>query len=314
MKSFSRHLVEKLFALLILAALACAFVADIASAREEAVMLPQPPLPLAPGAKVIPLWKPGSPTLENNVYQKEAVNYYKTNAEYIQRVTNINNPSIELHLAPADKANGTAIIIAPGGGNKELWVGPEGVEVAQWLNSIGTSAFVLRYRLQPYRSAVDALADTQRAVRLVRANAKDWGVDPKKIGVMGFSAGGEQAARVALHFDAGDPHATDAAGKVSDRPDFVVLVYAGWREMDLSTVPRDAPPAFLTCAGLDDASHARQTVDFYHAWFEAKIPVELHIYGHGGHGGSISPRKGIPFGTWKDRFVDWAADLGVMRK
>jgi len=161
---------------------------------------------------------------------------------------------------------------------------------------------------------VEAMADTQRALRLVRANAKEWGVMPDKIGVMGFSAGGEQAAHVALNFDNGNPGATDAVEKQSDRPDFVVMVYAGWRELDLSQVPTNAPPVFLMSAGIDDAFHAKQTVDFYNAFFNAKLPVELHIYGHGGHGGGLKPRNGIPMGTWQYRFVDWAADLGLMKK
>lgn len=271
------------------------------------------PPPLVPGAKVVPLWPANSPTLKH-LDEQEVVTPLKGHPEIIQRVTNINNPSIELHLAPADKANGVAIIVAPGGGNKELWVGPEGVEVATWLNSIGVSGFVLRYRLQPYTSGGDALADTQQAIRLIRAHAKEWNIDPHKIGIMGFSAGGEQAARVALNYDKGDANAADPVAKESDRPDFTVLVYAGWRQVDLSHVPEDAPPAFLTCAGVDDAFHAKETVDFYNAYFNAKIPAELHIYGHGGHGGSIKSRNGIPFGTWQNRFVDWFTDLGFMKK
>ncbi len=273
---------------------------------------PEMPMPLVPGAKVVTLWPAGSPTLKWEDH-KEAVTFAKGTTDVVQKVTNINNPSIELHLAPADKANGTAIIVAAGGGNKELNVGPEGVEVATWLNTLGVSGFVLRYRLQPYSSAVDALADTQRAIRMVRANAKEWGVNPAKIGIMGFSAGGEQAARVALNFDQGNPAATDAVEQQSDRPDFVVLVYAGWRELDLSKVPKDTPPSFLMSAGIDDAFHAKETVDFYNALFNAKIPVELHIYGHGGHGGSLRPRNGIPMGTWQYRFVDWATDLKMLK-
>jgi hypothetical protein len=291
------------------------YVAAIMAALLALSAAAQTPPPLVPGAKVLTLWSAGSPTLKR-VDEKEAITYYKNQPDCIQRVTNINNPSIELHLAPADKANGTAIIVAAGGGNKELWVGPEGVEIANWLNTLGASAFVLRYRLQPYTSAGDALADTQRSVRIVRAHAKEWNLDPKKIGVMGFSAGGEQAARVALHFDVGNPNAADPIEKASDRPDFVVLVYAGWRErtLDLDSVPKDAPPAFLTSAGIDDAFHAKETVDFYNAWFNAKIPAELHIYGRGGHGGGIKPRNGIPFGTWQNRFVDWAVDLEMMKR
>jgi acetyl esterase/lipase len=271
------------------------------------------PLPLAPGAKVVTLWPAGHPTLKG-FDQKEVFKSSPDHPERIQSVTNVHNPSIELHLAPPEKANGLAIIVAPGGGNSQLVVGTEGIDIAAWLNDLGVSAFILRYRLRPYNSAVDALADTQRAVRLVRANAKQWDVDPKRIGVMGFSAGGEQAARAELKFDDGNPNANDEVDKRSSRPDFTVLVYPGWRQMDLSQVPSNAPPAFLTSAGLDDASHARQTVEFYNALFNAKIPVELHIYGHGGHGNGIKPRNGIPFGTWPQRFVDWATDLGLMKK
>ena len=139
-------------------------------------------------------------------------------------------------------------------------------------------------------------------------------MDPAKIGIMGFSAGGEQAARVALNFDAGNPQASDPIDRASSRPDFTVLVYAGWGRFDMSKVPANAPPSFLTSAGIDDASHAKQTVDFYNALFNAKIPVELHIYGHGGHANGIKPRDGIPFGAWHLRFLEWAADLGYLKK
>ncbi|HEY2760855.1 MAG TPA: alpha/beta hydrolase, partial [Pirellulales bacterium] len=218
------------------------------------------------------------------------------------------------HLAAEGKRNGTAMILIPGGGNKSVVVGTEGTDVATWLNDLGVSAFILRYRIRPYDSAVEGFADTQRAVRTVRAQASEWAVDPKRIGVMGFSAGGEQAARVTLAFDRGQPDAQDAIDRASCRPDFVVMVYAGWAKLDMSHVPSDAPPTFLTSAGIDDAFHARQTVEFYSALFEAKIPVELHIYGHGGHAGGIGSRGGIPFGTWENRFVDWATDLGVIPK
>jgi endo-1,4-beta-xylanase len=262
------------------------------------------------------LWPPDSTNLNlSRLNQPEAVTYSKSQLDYILKVTNINNPSIEIHLAPADKANGTAVIVAAGGGNRELNVGPEGVEVADWLNSLGISAFVLRYRLVPYTSAGDALADSQRSMRIVRANAKEWNIDPNKIGFMGFSAGGEQAARLALNYDAGNPSATDPIENQSDRPNFVVLVYAGWRgDLDYSHLPKDMPPAFLMSAGVDDAFHAKETVDFYNAMFNAKFPVELHIYGHGGHAGSLSPRHGIPMGTWQYRFLEWATDLKFIEK
>src|SRR5579863_6323441 len=169
---------------------------------------PAKPLPIVPGATVVTLWPPDSTTLKH-LDEPEVFNWTKGQPDRVQSIVSINNPSIELHLAPAGKATGAGIIVAAGGGNKTLNVGTEGTDIAAWLNGIGISAFILRYRLQPYDSAVDALADTQRSVRTVRAHAREWGVDPNKIGVMGFSAGGEQAARIALNFDGGNPAATE---------------------------------------------------------------------------------------------------------
>ena len=242
----------------------------------------------------------------------EVFNLSKGKSDRVESVVNIHNPSIEVHLASPDKANGMAVVVAAGGGNTTCNVGPEGIAIADWLNGLGIHAFVERYRLRPYGSTTNALADTQRCFRIIRANAKEWGVDPKRIGIMGFSAGGEQSALVALNFDAGKSDAADSIDHFSCRPDFTVLVYAGWRNVDLSNVPKDAPPAFLVCAGLGDASHAKRTIEFYDAYFNAEIPVELHIYSHGGHGGGISPRRGIPLGTWQLRFIDWAKDQGYM--
>jgi hypothetical protein len=234
------------------------------------------PKPLVPGAKVVTLWPEGSPMLKALAGwdKPEVFNMTRGRYDRVESVVNIHNPSIEIHLAPADKANGMAVIVAAGGGNTTCNVGPEGTAIAEWLNGLGVHAFIERYRLRPYGSQTDALADTQRCLRIVQANAKEWGVDPRRVGIMGFSAGGEQSALVALKFDEGKADATDPIERFSCRPDFTVLVYAGWRSMDLSNVPKNAPPAFLVSAGLDDAFHARQTVEFYDAYFKAKVPVE----------------------------------------
>ncbi|HEY2840622.1 MAG TPA: alpha/beta hydrolase, partial [Pirellulales bacterium] len=271
------------------------------------------PAPLQPGAVVVPLW-PADKLVVKGDGGPESLTPTPGNPERVANVTNIHNPSIEVHLAPPEKRNGTAMILIPGGGNRSVVVGTEGTDIATWLNELGVSAFILRYRIRPYDSAVEGIADTQRAVRTVRARAGEWGVDPAKIGVMGFSAGGEQAARVLLTFDRGEADATDAVDGASSRPDFVVMVYAGWAKLDMSHVPTDAPPTFLTSAGIDDSFHAKQTVEFYNALFDAKIPVELHIYGHGGHAGGIGARNGIPFGTWQNRFLEWARDLEMLPK
>ena len=171
------------------AVLATLVLTTFAAAEAPAPLEPQP---LVPGAKVIPLWPPGSPALKAlaGSDRPEDLTMSKGQPGRVQRVVNIHNPSIEVHLAPRDKANGMAVILAAGGGNKELNVGGEGLDVADWLNGLGVHAFVERYRLQPYASATDALADTQRSFRLVRAHAKEWGVDPNRVGIMGFSAGG----------------------------------------------------------------------------------------------------------------------------
>ena len=297
-----------------------AFSLPLATMKSEAAPArrgasdPPEPQPLVPGAKVLTLWPKGSPKLKEmpGSDKPEVFHLYKGSESRVLNVDNIHNPSIEVHLAPVDKANGMAVVVAAGGGNKTLWVGPEGVDIANWLNGLGVHAFVERYRLQPYDSTVDAVADTQRSIRMVRAHAAEWGVDARRVGIMGFSAGGEQAAWVTLKFDDGDAKAEDPVERVSCRPDFSVLIYPGWKRMDYEPVPKNTPPTFITCAGVDDAFHAKQSVEFYMALFSAKIPVEMHLYGHGGHGGSIDPRKGIPFGTWPARFVEWAKDLKLM--
>jgi endo-1,4-beta-xylanase len=283
------------------------------------VKVPEPK-PITPGHEVVPIFPPGHPALKT-LEGADKDEIFTNQKGHVAKVNNIHVPTLELYLAPPDKANGMSVILSPGGGNKDLWVGPEGVDVANWLNTLGVSCFVHRYRLQPYGSAKDALAETQRAVRLVRAHAKEWNIDPHKIGHMGFSAGGEQSARLELTYDAGKPDAADPIDRESSRPDWVCLVYPGWKPgtMDMTNVPKDIPPTFLVCAGTGDVFHAKQTVEFYNALFDVARQqkprpqnIELHIYGTGGHGGSISPRNGTPFGKWPQRFVDWAVDLKLM--
>lgn len=267
--------------------------------------------------QVIYLYPPGSPTLKGSGETEILTPPNPKPGEHYS-IKNIHNPSIEVHLPSAEKATGTVIVVAPGGGHTQVVWFTEGLEIADWLNSQGVAAVVLKYRLAGtpnyhYTVEGEALQDTQRALRLTRAHAKEWGLKPNRIGVLGFSAGGALAALAAMRFDSGKPDATDPVEQQSCRPDFVGMVYAGWGPMNI-TIPKDAPPTFLTSAGIDDAFHAKQTVEFYNALFSAGIPAELHIYGHGGHGGGIHSRDGIPFGTWHTRFVEWMADLGYLKK
>jgi acetyl esterase/lipase len=271
-----------------------------------------------PTHPVVTLWPAGSPTLKG-AEEKELLSPADGKpGQRINSIRNVHNPSIEVHLAPADKATGTAILVAPGGGHQQLVWGSEGTDIAKWLNSIGVTAFVLKYRLAQtpnyhYTVEGEALQDTQQAMRIIRARAKEWGVRTDRVGILGFSAGGALAALADIRFDRGNPAASDPLLKESCRPDFVGLVYAGWAPMDI-TAPKDAAPAFLTSAGKDDEFHARETVEFFNSLFKVGVPADLFIYGHGGHGGAISPRKGIPFGTWHLRFQEWLADLGMLNK
>jgi acetyl esterase/lipase len=264
------------------------------------------------------LWPAGSPTLKGQDEKEKLTPPNPKPGQRINSIRNVHNPSIEVHLAPADTATGTAILVAPGGGHEQLVWASEGTDIAKWLNSIGVTAFVLKYRLAQtpnyhYTVEGEALQDTQQAMRIIRARAKEWGVKPNRVGILGFSAGGALAALADIRFDRGNSAATDPLQQQSCRPDFVGLVYAGWAPMDI-TAPKDAAPAFLTSAGKDDAFHARETVEFFSSLFKAGVPADLIIYSHGGHGGAISPRNGIPFGTWHIRFQEWLADLGMLKK
>ena len=268
--------------------------------------------------QVVMLWTKGAATLQGVDENEAHTPPDPKPGQRINSIRNVHNPSIEVHLPPADRATGAAIIVAPGGGHQQLVWGSEGTDIAQWLNGMGVAAFILKYRLAQtpgYKYTVEgeALQDTQRAVRIVRARSSEWEVNPARVGILGFSAGGALAALADIRFDRGNGAAADPIDRQSCRPDFVGLVYAGWAPMDI-TAPKDAAPAFLTSAGSDDQFHARETVEFFNSLFKAGVQADLHIYAHGGHGGGITPRNGIPFGTWHVRFQEWMADLGMLKK
>ena len=267
--------------------------------------------------QIVYLWPAGHATLQGANEKEITTPPAPKPGERIASIVNVHNPSIHVYLAPSAKSNGTAIIVAPGGGHRNLVWGSEGTDLIEWLTGLGVHVFILKYRLAQtpnyqYTVEGEALQDTQRAIRIVRQRAREWGVNPSRVGVLGFSAGGALGALADLRFDRGKPEATDLIERQSCRPDFVALVYPGWAPMDI-TAPSDAAPAFLTSAGLDDAFHARQTVEFHDSLFKAGVETDLHIYAHGGHGGGIRLRDGIPFGTWPKRFEEWLADLGMLK-
>ena len=223
------------------------------------------PEPALPGGKVIAIYPPTSPLLnKNRIHEAELYNTTNSSASKLLNTLNIHNPTIEVHLAEDRAKNGAAVIVAPGGGHKILWVGPEGYDTVPFFARLGVSTIVLRNRRRVggYEPTTDAVNEGFQAIRIVRSHAAEWKLDPNKIGIMGFSAGAELAAPTALFFDdftqkhsaSDDPLAT-----VSARPDFVGIVYPGptpFTRAPETPIPAKVPPSFLVCAGADDKGHA----------------------------------------------------------
>jgi acetyl esterase/lipase len=265
----------------------------------------------------IPLWPSGAPGSEGMTGKEIVEAPAGTRDHYI--VHNIHNPSIAPFLAPREIANGTGVVIAPGGGHRFLSIDIEGYNVAKYLNSIGVSAFVLKYRLareegSPYKVEVHELQDAQRAIRLVRCRATEWGVNPSRIAIMGFSAGGELAARASMRFDSGNAQATDAVDRQSSRPDFQILIYPGG-DPSIFNFTKDSPPAFLLGADNDPLT-ARNAPVIYEALKKVGVPTEMHIYVDGGHGFGIRehPKQLPSTTTWYLRLRDWMDDRGLLKK
>ncbi len=264
-----------------------------------------------PSGQEIPLWPNGAPKAENAADVSEP----SANPKLPKRFTVVHHPSLYAFLPPAGKGNGLAMVVAPGGGHSQLVIDKEGYEIAEWLNKNGIAAFVLKYRLarakdSHYTVAEDAFADSTRAMRLVRSHAEEWGVDPKRLGFIGFSAGGELTAIMETRFDAGIPAASDPVEHYSSRPDFTVNVYPGFRPGTI-TVPKDAPPSFLVCAD-DDPSHVVTTVNLYLDLQKQGISSEMHIYDSGKHGFALRAPASQPVSTWPDRLKDWLTERKLL--
>ncbi len=265
---------------------------------------------------VIPLWPDGAPGSEDWTQVEKEI---KHPTDTIQIVVNVTQPTLTAYLPDPAVANGTAVIICPGGAYHLLAIDHEGREVAAWLTARGFAAFVLKYRLigtgddlmiqirenlgdpskraalmQSVRPLI--LADAQQSIRLVRQRAAEWKIAPDRIGIMGFSAGGMVTSSVALQ------HASES------RPDFAAVIYGAPGEA--VAVPADAPPLFLLCAD-DDLMASTCSVQLYSTWKAAGHPVELHIYAKGGHGFGMHTQN-LPSDGWIERFREWMAMLGLM--
>jgi dienelactone hydrolase len=296
---------------------------------------PYAPQPILQGGVVVALYPPNSPFLNRQrAREAEQYNLSRSAPGRINSIVNIHNPSIEVHTVEGGLNTGAAVILAAGGGHNTLNVGTEAADFVPYFYNYGINSVILRNRLRRdgYNPQTDEVNDALQAIRLVRAHAKEWNLDPNKIGIMGFSAGAELAAPAAIFF--GDFDKTNSApddplAGISSRPDFVGIIYPGptpFARGRNPPIPRNTPPAFITCAGAGDRVHALWANEYFSAMLQAGIPnVEMHIYGNGRHPGDtlsdgsrmtggLTYRQGIPFGTWQDRFIDWFRDLGFLQK
>jgi dienelactone hydrolase len=294
-----------------------------------ATKAPYAPQALLPGGIVMPLFAPGSPFLNaKRVSEAEVYTMDPAVPGRVQRIVNIHNPSIEVHLAGGGNNTGTAIILAPGGGHSTLVVGLEGADPVPYFFQYGINTIILRNRLRSsgYEPKTDGVYDIQQAIRLVRAHAAEWHIDPNKIGVVGFSAGAELTMASAIQypeFNAKNNAPSDPLAGFSARPDFVGAIYPGpslftpaWTSKNgVPPIPKDTPPSFIAGAGWQDKIHAMWADEYFSAMLNAGIPnVEIHIYARGTHGNGLAYRDFTAEGTWQDRFVHWLRDLGFFGK
>jgi acetyl esterase/lipase len=245
-------------------------------------------------------------------------------------------PTVTPYLPAKEKATGAAIIVCPGGGYSHL-ADHEGGPVAEWLSTLGITAFVLKYRYGPRYQHPAPLLDAARAIRIVRARAGEWHLDPNRIGILGFSAGGHVASTIGTHFDSGKPDAPDPIERLSSRPDLMILIYpvitmrefthAGSKRMLLGENPapelitllsneeqvtKNTPPAFLVHTADDPGVPVENSLRFAEALRKARVPVEIHIYEHGPHGFGLGGKDPI-LSTWPQRCAEWLKMHGFIK-
>lgn len=228
-------------------------------------------------------------------------------------ISNVHVPTITAYL-PGAGATGAAVVIAPGGGHSSLWMDHEGYNEAAWLAEHGVAAFVLKYRLarmegSPYKIEEHSLADAQRAIRMIRERAEEWGVDPNRIGVMGFSAGGEIAALAADRYDGGNPQSSDPIERQGSKPAFQALIYPAIPEMTLNA---DTPPAFLVCGEKDRQNISEGLPELYLQMKRAGVSAELHVFAGVGHGFGLRDRLTGPVSHWLEHFRGWMDASGFL--
>lgn len=272
---------------------------------------------------VVTLWPKGAPGV-NTTTGPEAdtttAEGEKIAGRPVVRLGNVSVPTITVY-EPKGTRTGSAVVVFPGGGYRILAMDLEGTEVCDWLTSRGVACFLLKYRVPdtgPYPKSDEALEDAQRAVGMVRARAAEWKVDPKKVGVLGFSAGAHLAAAVSTHYATRLYPRVDAADDVSCRPDFAVVAYPGYlaiaeKGMEFNPdipVTKETPPTFLVQAEDDHTANVENAVEYFLALKRAGVPTELHIYAEGGHGFGLR-RTRLPVTGWPDLVDVWMKTIGM---
>jgi len=282
-----------------------------------AALLILPCMGRAADAPVLLLWPAGAPGSTRNA----AAEHVRITDQGEHVVSGVHSPSLTVYLPNPVAATGAAVVVCPGGGHRELWVDHEGHNVARWLADHGIAAAVLKYRLardvanpenapQPYTVEREALADAQRAIRLIRIHAIEWKLDPERVGIMGFSAGGEVAGLTARQSESDRPAVIDAVDRQSSLPAFQALIYPGRSAKIIPAAGQ--PPAFLACGYDDRQDIAEGLAEVYLRFKRAGVPAELHIFTGAGHGFGQRAGNTIPAGAWLQRFHDWLGERGFL--
>lgn len=278
----------------------------------------------SPGHTQIPIW-PGTPPDADaqHLPGPEYTTNKPTSEGPLTWVCNVTRPTMTVY-SPTGTNTGVAMVVFPGGGFNALAMDLEGTEICGWLNSRGITAILLKYRIPlkkhgPYGESPLALEDAQRTLGLARFHAADWGIDPHKIGVIGFSAGGYMVAATSNHFDKRSYPPVDAADKESCRPDFAIACYPGhlWdydNDFNLNPnvpVTTNTPPTFLLQAENDHVDGVNQALTYYIGLKNAGVPVEMHLYAQGGHGFGLRA-KNLPIGVWPQLVETWLKTIGMV--
>jgi acetyl esterase/lipase len=278
--------------------------------------------PLSADHLAVPLWPGVAPDAAANLPPEANTTAKDSNVagRPVVLTNNVSKPTLTLYT-PKGLNTGAAVVVFPGGGYRFLAIDLEGTEVCDWLNTIGVNCLLLKYRVPdsgPYPKSKAALQDAQRALGLVRLHAAEWGIDPKRIGVLGFSAGGHLSAAISTHFDERLYDPIDDADKLSCRPDFAVVIYPGYlaREKDNFGPNHDiqptanTPPTFLVQAE-DDWVHVENAMVYYQQLKNAKVSAEMHIYAQGGHGFGLR-RTALPITAWPESLETWLRTIKVL--